>query len=106
MTTTVNFSDNQTAALARAVEILAQRLAETVSAQAFQAEIVALAQPMSTVVDLAGHLRDGLALPLQDLLTGPKTAAEVITAFQQAAASAGRVVLSSITDSLESINGH
>lgn len=106
MTTVVNFSDNQTAALARAVEILAQRLAETVSAQAFQAEIVALAQPMSTVVDLAGHLRDGLALPLQSLLTGPKTAAEVITAFQQAATSAGRVVLSSITDSLESINGH
>ncbi|MFN5746027.1 MAG: hypothetical protein ACK443_08075, partial [Methylococcaceae bacterium] len=32
MTTVVTFSGDQTAALARAVEILAQRLAETVSA--------------------------------------------------------------------------
>ncbi|MFN5745675.1 MAG: hypothetical protein ACK443_06255 [Methylococcaceae bacterium] len=61
---------------------------------------------MSTVVDLAAQLRDGLALPLQGLLTGPKTAAEVIGAFQQAASDGGRVALSSITDSLESINGH
>ena len=75
----------QTAALLRGIEVFTLELRGVQESDVLGEPAVALGQPLGTLIHVGDEFRDGLATPVAPLLAGPKTAAEIETALQDAA---------------------
>ena len=100
MTTSVTLSAAQAQGLIEGFSVLAQRIGDLSDHAKLTTEMVALAQPMATMQNIAQTLQDGLGQPFEAVVVNTsKTVAEIKTLIETAVDTAGAINITRITDS-------
>lgn len=105
MTLPITLTDQQVSAIALGIEVLCQRLGQTEGAASFQTNLVGLTKSMGDLTNVEAQLREGLANPLQSLLVGSSTVAQVIAALQTASTTGGILEITQVLDSVITDSG-
>jgi hypothetical protein len=100
----VTLSSAQAQGLIDGFTVLAQRIGDLSDEAELTTEMVALAQPMATMQNIAQSLQDGLGQPLESLVVSTsKTVAEIKTLIEAAVDAVGAIDITSIADSIETL---
>ncbi len=104
MTTSVTLSAAQAQGLIEGFSVLAQRIGDLSDHAKLTTEMVALAQPMATMQNIAQTLQDGLGQPFEAVVVNTsKTVAEIKTLIEASVDAVGAINITRITDSIETL---
>lgn len=101
----VSLSSSQTALLVQGLESIAQRLQELQTDPDFGAEMVALGEPMSALLDPGRVLSADWIEQLAVSLSGPMDVATLKAQLLAAVSSGGELAIGAITDSIGEVDG-